>query len=62
MRHISLLDSLATQKAIPKDVDHLVDVDDDMPLELWPGIRAPAGMPDDVREELLAPIRDDLPG
>jgi hypothetical protein len=33
VRRIALLGSLATSKAIPKDVDLLVGVDDDMPLD-----------------------------
>ena len=33
VRRVALLGSLATPKAIPKDVDLLVEVDDDMPLD-----------------------------
>lgn len=70
VRRIALIGSLTTPKAIPKDVDLLVEVADDLqnvrldppliagpPLELWSDIITRAEIPDDVREELVAALR-----
>jgi hypothetical protein len=45
----------------PQNVDPDPSLIAGPPLELWPEINARTEMPDDVHEELLAPIRDDTP-